>query len=77
MKNGICPQENWLERNQEPGPPSATITPHGTMSLWLRDGVRVDMTIDRALRIINSKVKTPQLLKSSAIFRTLYNCRKM
>lgn len=34
----------------------AMATPHGTISLRLRNRIRVDMTIDRAVRIINFKV---------------------
>ncbi|KAJ4440012.1 hypothetical protein ANN_08143 [Periplaneta americana] len=47
--------ENWREHDQEPGAGAALATPHGTMSLRLHDRVRVDMTIDRAVRIINFK----------------------
>lgn len=36
---------------------SAVATPHGIMSLRLHDGVRVDMSVDRAVRVINLKVR--------------------
>ncbi|KAK3925789.1 putative global transcription activator SNF2L2 [Frankliniella fusca] len=49
-----CP---W--READPGSPSpsgtAVATPHGTMSLRLHDRVRVDMSVDRAIRVINLK----------------------
>lgn len=35
----------------------AVATPHGTISLRLRNRIRVDMTIDRAVRVINFKVR--------------------
>ncbi|XP_052119658.1 uncharacterized protein LOC113218383 isoform X2 [Frankliniella occidentalis] len=34
---------------------TAVATPHGTMSLRLHDRVRVDMSVDRAIRVINLK----------------------
>nr|XP_033336554.1 uncharacterized protein LOC117226394 isoform X1 [Megalopta genalis] len=44
--------ENWREHDTE-----ATIvaTPHGTISLRLHNRIRVDMTVDRAVRVINFK----------------------
>lgn len=32
-----------------------TITPHGVISLRLRERIRVDLSLDRAIRIVNSK----------------------
>lgn len=49
-------QENWRELDLEPGIGAAVATPHGTISLRLHHRVRVDMTIDHAIRIINLKV---------------------
>ncbi|KAK7872997.1 hypothetical protein R5R35_000298 [Gryllus longicercus] len=46
--------ENWRDpESSESGP--AIVTPYGTISLRLHERVRVDMTIDRAVRIINHK----------------------
>ena len=46
-------KDNW--REQEIG--SAAVTPHGTMTLKLAYRTRVDMTVDRAVRVINLKVR--------------------
>jgi hypothetical protein len=58
VQNGVCSQENWREHDHEPVPSAAIATTYGTMSLLLRDGVRVDMTIDRAIRVIDFKVNS-------------------
>ncbi|KAG7210406.1 hypothetical protein KM043_011938 [Ampulex compressa] len=47
--------ENWREQDTESGVGGAVVTPHGTISLRLRNRIRVDMTIDRAVRVINFK----------------------
>ncbi|XP_068084820.1 uncharacterized protein fest [Anabrus simplex] len=50
--------ENWREppeHSAETGIGAAVATPYGTMSLRLRERVRVDMTVDRAVRITNVK----------------------
>ncbi|KAJ9585084.1 hypothetical protein L9F63_020573, partial [Diploptera punctata] len=57
--------ENWREHDQEQGAGVAIATPHGTMSLRLHDCVRVDMTIDRAVRIINFNNKIVLCLSGS------------
>lgn len=31
--------------------------PNGTIQIRMRDGIRIDMTVDRAIRVINSKEK--------------------
>lgn len=36
--------------------PAAIATPHGTMSLRLHNRIRVDLTLDRSVRVINFKV---------------------
>jgi hypothetical protein len=51
-----CRQANWCGFDEGPGAAMAVATRFGTISLLLRDQVRVDMTIDRAIRIINFKV---------------------
>ena len=49
--------ENWREHGTETGVGDTAITtPHGTISLRLHNKIRVDMTIDRAVRVINFKV---------------------
>ncbi|XP_021935202.1 uncharacterized protein LOC110837413 isoform X2 [Zootermopsis nevadensis] len=58
-------QENWCEHTREPGQSAALATRHGIISLWLRDRVRVDMTIDQAVRIINFKNNIVMSLSSS------------
>ncbi|XP_020281947.1 uncharacterized protein LOC109853843 [Pseudomyrmex gracilis] len=47
--------ENWREHEAEASAGGAVTTPHGTISLRLHNRIRVDMTIDRAVRIINFK----------------------
>ncbi|XP_043674902.1 uncharacterized protein LOC122632306 isoform X3 [Vespula pensylvanica] len=47
--------ENWREHETDAGTGGAITTPHGTISLRLRNRIRVDMTVDRAVRVINFK----------------------
>ncbi|XP_024945082.1 uncharacterized protein LOC107271848 [Cephus cinctus] len=47
--------ENWREHDTDAGVGGAVATPHGTISLRLHNRIRVDMTIDRAVRVINFK----------------------
>nr|CAD7575302.1 unnamed protein product [Timema californicum] len=50
-------QDSWRDHdNQDIVPGAAVVTPHGTICLRLPHRVRVDLTIDRAVRIINFKV---------------------
>lgn len=53
------PGHPGIGQQAEPPSPSGTAvaTPHGIMSLRLHDRVRVDMTVDRAVRVINLKVR--------------------
>jgi hypothetical protein len=60
----VCPQETW----RVPHSSAAIVTSLGTMSLLLRDRVRVDMTIDRAVRVINFKVNRSSALNESKCF---------
>ena len=53
---GCMYSENWRDHDTEMGIAGAVTTNHGTISLRLHNKVRVDMTIDRAVRIINFKV---------------------
>ncbi|XP_011503349.1 PREDICTED: uncharacterized protein LOC105366555 [Ceratosolen solmsi marchali] len=46
--------DNWRHET-ETGIGGAMTTPHGTISLRLHSKIRVDMTIDRAVRVINFK----------------------
>lgn len=50
---------NWREHDAETGIGigGAIATPHGTISLRLHNKIRVDMTIDRAVRVLNFKVR--------------------
>lgn len=48
--------ENWREHDADTGVGGAVATPHGTISLRLHNRIRVDMTVDRAVRVINFKV---------------------
>ncbi|XP_014205097.1 uncharacterized protein LOC106636997 [Copidosoma floridanum] len=52
-----CGYTESLSREHEPktGLSSAIVTSHGTISLWLHNEIRLDITIDRAVRIINLK----------------------
>ena len=56
--------DNWrdYQHDNEIGTSSggggAIATPHGTISLRLHNRIRVDMTIDRAVRVINFKVRS-------------------
>lgn len=43
-------------------PITAIATPHGTISLCLPHRMRVDITIDRAVRLINFKVNAEYVL---------------
>ncbi|KAF7386541.1 hypothetical protein HZH68_013673 [Vespula germanica] len=47
--------ENWREHETDASAGGAVATPHGTISLRLRNRIRVDMTVDRAVRVINFK----------------------
>ncbi|XP_034239037.1 protein enabled homolog [Thrips palmi] len=47
-----CP---WRETEAAGASGTAVATPHGTMSLRLHDRIRVDMSVDRAVRVINLK----------------------
>ncbi|XP_014607189.1 PREDICTED: uncharacterized protein LOC106788445 [Polistes canadensis] len=48
--------ENWREHESTDASAGGAIaTPHGTISLRLRNRIRVDMTVDRAVRVINFK----------------------
>ncbi|KAL6259994.1 uncharacterized protein LOC105425554 [Pogonomyrmex barbatus] len=49
--------ENWREHDADigVGVGGAIATPHGTISLRLYNRIRVDITIDRAVRVINFK----------------------
>nr|XP_050862556.1 uncharacterized protein LOC127069507 [Vespula vulgaris] len=47
--------ENWREHETDATAGGAVATPHGTISLRLRNRIRVDMTVDRAVRVINFK----------------------
>ncbi|KAK0175631.1 hypothetical protein PV327_009367 [Microctonus hyperodae] len=48
--------ENWRAHDDVDGASVGAIaTPHGTISLRLHNRIRVDMTIDRAVRVINFK----------------------
>ncbi|KAI4491325.1 hypothetical protein M0802_010258, partial [Mischocyttarus mexicanus] len=48
--------ENWREHGStDTSAGGAIATPHGTISLRLRNRIRVDMTVDRAVRVINFK----------------------
>ncbi|XP_046423379.1 uncharacterized protein LOC124181149 isoform X1 [Neodiprion fabricii] len=47
--------ENWREHETDTGAGGAIATPHGIISLRLHNRIRVDMTIDRAVRVINFK----------------------
>lgn len=44
--------ETWTDEGYMGG---TTITPHGVISLRLHDRIRVDISLDRAIRIINMK----------------------
>ncbi|KAJ8686450.1 hypothetical protein QAD02_022244 [Eretmocerus hayati] len=57
--------ENWREHETEGNIGGAVVTPHGTISLRLHNNVRVDMTIDRAVRVINLKNKIVLSLSGS------------
>ena len=48
--------ENWRDHDTDAVAGGAVATPHGTISLRLHNRIRVDMTIDRAVRVINFKV---------------------
>ncbi|RZF39829.1 hypothetical protein LSTR_LSTR000477 [Laodelphax striatellus] len=48
-----CNYPAW--RDLENMEPAAVATPHGTMSLRLHSRIRVDMTLDRSVRVINFK----------------------
>lgn len=49
--------ENWREHDAADASVGGVVaTPHGIISLRLHNRVRVDMTIDRAVRVINFKV---------------------
>ena len=48
--------ENWRDHDTDATAGAAVATPHGTISLRLHNRIRVDMTIDRAVRVINFKV---------------------
>lgn len=49
--------ENWRAHDDiDSASVGAIATPHGTISLRLHNRIRVDMTIDRAVRVINFKV---------------------
>ena len=48
--------DNWRDHDDAIGVGAAFITPHGTISLRLRNKIRVDMTIDRSVRLINFNV---------------------
>ena len=51
-------QDTWRENDFESGGlGTAFTTKHGTISLRLLDRVRLDMTVDRAIRILNFKVE--------------------
>jgi hypothetical protein len=52
----ICLQEDWCDHAQEPNAITAITTPYGNMSLRLHSQVCVNMTIDRAVRIIDFQV---------------------
>ncbi|XP_049853107.1 uncharacterized protein LOC126334677 isoform X2 [Schistocerca gregaria] len=58
-------QENWREPDADVGIGAAVATSHGTISLWLRERVRIDMTVDQAIRIINRKNNIVLTLSSS------------
>ncbi|PNF32407.1 hypothetical protein B7P43_G10079, partial [Cryptotermes secundus] len=47
--------EDWCDYAQEPSAITAMTTPYGNISLRLHSQVRVDMTIDRAVRITDFK----------------------
>ncbi|XP_063221163.1 uncharacterized protein LOC134530344 [Bacillus rossius redtenbacheri] len=49
--------ENWREQYvpKTPGAGSAVVTPHGTICLRLPYHIRVELTVDRAVRIVNFK----------------------
>ncbi|XP_044735291.1 uncharacterized protein LOC123297613 isoform X2 [Chrysoperla carnea] len=48
--------DNWRDHELlEPSTGGAMATPHGTITLRLHDRVRVDMTLDRAVRVVNFK----------------------
>lgn len=48
--------DNWREHENDTGVGGAVATTHGTISLRLHNRIRVDMTVDRAVRVINFKV---------------------
>lgn len=59
-------QDKWREitDSSELSQGAAIATPTGIMSLRLHDRIRVDMTIDKAIRVINAKV----IIKKPIIF---------
>ncbi|KAI4478409.1 hypothetical protein M0804_012063 [Polistes exclamans] len=60
--------DNWREQHEtDVGGTArgALTTPHGTISLRLRNRIRVDMTVDRAVRVINFKNNIVLSLSSS------------
>lgn len=46
-----------LDIPSSPRPFGPVALPNGTIQIRMRDGIRIDMTVDRAIRVINSKEK--------------------
>lgn len=51
-----APYENWRGPDVEPGVGGTLMTSCGIISLRLFNKIRIDMTIDKAIRLINFKV---------------------
>ncbi|GLV36908.1 wurstfest [Carabus blaptoides fortunei] len=58
-RNRTIPRTIWIEEpcteNRQDEPLGSGVTTHGIISLRLHDNIRVDMTLDRAIRIMNYK----------------------
>jgi len=64
--------ENWREHDADVSVGGAVATPHGTISLRLHNRIRVDMTIDRAVRVINFKVLYKIYKTNYKLYKQLY-----
>lgn len=49
--------DSWREHETDAVIGGAIATPYGTISLRLHNRIRIDMTVDKAVRVINFKVR--------------------
>ncbi len=63
----------WRGECVEESAMGALVTSHGIISVHLHNGVRVDLTVDKAIRLLNYQVGYMSEISGNGVLILLYN----